>query len=210
MAGSGRLSDRGASSYSWRGVVRLPSREEGLVGRAEGEPYRTRAIDARAVVVGCRRDDRLTARPQGAAGQGSARPMISPRAGCGSQSRRLSAAPLPSPAAAAGSPTTTIPAPNPTAFQRLQTAGQRLLVSEFGTTADTIVALDPADVAGSREVIATIDHAPEYGDPRDAFASRRSDRLHGACPSDTERASPASPATAGHRVRRRHNGRPRE
>lgn len=89
-----------------------------------------------------------------------------------------------------------ITGPNPTAFQRLQTAGQRLLVSEYGTTADTIVALDPADVAGSREVIATIEHAPEYGIQATLSPSGEAIAYTGL-PADTERASPASPATSG-------------
>lgn len=90
----------------------------------------------------------------------------------------------------------TITTPNPTAFQRLQTAGQRLLVSEYGTHADTIVALDPADVAGSRQVITTIEHAPEYG--IQATLSPAGDAIaYTGLPADTPRPNPASPAVAG-------------
>lgn len=89
-----------------------------------------------------------------------------------------------------------ITTPNPTAFQRLQTAGQRLLVSEYGTHEDTIVALDPADVAGSRAVIATIEHAPEYG--IQAALSPAGDAIaYTGLPADTPRPNPAAPAVAG-------------
>lgn len=54
------------------------------------------------------------------------------------------------------------PHPDVTPFERVQSAGQRLLISEFGDTTDTIIAVDPNDVAG-RTQIATIDHAPGYG-----------------------------------------------
>lgn len=89
-----------------------------------------------------------------------------------------------------------VPGDNPTSFERLQTQGRRLLINEFGTNADTIVAVDPDDVSGSREVIATIDHAPEYG----AFAtlSPAGDAIaYTALPVDSERPAPDSPAIAG-------------
>lgn len=89
-----------------------------------------------------------------------------------------------------------VTSPDPTAFQRLQTAGQRLLVSEYGTDADTIVALDPADVAGSRQVIATIEHAPEYGIL--ATLSPVGDAIaYTGLPVDAKRPGPDSPAVAG-------------
>jgi Tol biopolymer transport system component len=49
-----------------------------------------------------------------------------------------------------------------TPFARIQSSGQRLLISEFGASEDAIVAVDPADT-GNRETIATIGHAPEWG-----------------------------------------------
>jgi hypothetical protein len=85
---------------------------------------------------------------------------------------------------------------SPTAFQRAQQAGGRLLVSEFGIAADTIVAIDPNDVSGSREIIATIDHAPEYG----ITASLSSDGgavAYTALPVDTADPAPNVPAIAG-------------
>jgi Tol biopolymer transport system component len=48
------------------------------------------------------------------------------------------------------------------AFQRIHGHGQQLLISEFGDTTDTVVAVDPDDVA-ARTTIAAIDHAPGYG-----------------------------------------------
>jgi hypothetical protein len=85
---------------------------------------------------------------------------------------------------------------NPTAFQRLQTAGQRLLVSEFSTNADTIVALDPGDIGGPREVIATIEHAPEYGIL--AVLSPAGDAIaYTGLPADVRNPGPDSPAVAG-------------
>lgn len=55
------------------------------------------------------------------------------------------------------------PHPTVTPFERVQSAGQRLLISEFGDTADVIVAVDPRDPANGRTQVATIDHAPGYG-----------------------------------------------
>jgi hypothetical protein len=83
----------------------------------------------------------------------------------------------------------------PTAFERAQQAGSRLLVSEFGINADAIVAIDPANV-GSREVIATIDHAAEYG----ITASLSPDGgsvAYTALPADTADPAPDLPAIAG-------------
>lgn len=88
------------------------------------------------------------------------------------------------------------PGDDPTAFQRLQSQSTRLLVSEFGTNADTIVAVDPNDVAGSREVIATIEHAPEYG----VFATLSPDGqaiAYTALPVDAPRPAPDAPSIAG-------------
>ncbi len=83
-----------------------------------------------------------------------------------------------------------------TAFQRVQAGGQQLLISEFGRFADTIVAIDPSDIAGSRAEIATIDHADEFG----VFAALAPDGsaiAYTALAPDTEDPSPASPAIAG-------------
>ena len=83
----------------------------------------------------------------------------------------------------------------PSAFQRIQGQGQRLLVSEFGDRGDTIVALDPSDAGGSRTTIATIDHAPGYG----IFATLSPDGkaiAYTALPSDSAKSGPASPARA--------------
>jgi hypothetical protein len=85
---------------------------------------------------------------------------------------------------------------DPTAFQQLQSQGERVLVSEFGINADTIVAVDPDDPAGSRSVIATIGHAPEYG----AFATLSPDGgaiAYTALPVDAPRPGPDAPAIAG-------------
>jgi Tol biopolymer transport system component len=80
----------------------------------------------------------------------------------------------------------------PSAFQQIQGHGQRLLVSEFGDSADTIVALDPNDVS-ARTTIATIDHAPGYG----IFATLSPDGkaiAYTALPSDTAKPGPDAPA----------------
>ena len=84
---------------------------------------------------------------------------------------------------------------SPTAFQRAQDAGSRLLVSEFGINADAIVAINPDDV-GSREVIATIDHAPEYG-VLAAVSPDGGSIAYTALPADSPDPSPAAPAIAG-------------
>jgi Tol biopolymer transport system component len=83
----------------------------------------------------------------------------------------------------------------PSAFQQIQGQGQRLLVSEFGDRADTIVALDPNDAAGERSTIATVEHASGYG----IFATLSPDGqaiAYTALPSDTAKPGPAAPATA--------------
>lgn len=82
-----------------------------------------------------------------------------------------------------------------TAFQRVQSAGQRLLVSEFGEGADTIVAIDPADPRIGRTEVARISHAPGYG----IFAALSPDGdaiAYTALPADTPRPAPDAPATA--------------
>ena len=82
-----------------------------------------------------------------------------------------------------------------TAFQRVQSAGQRLLVSEFGEGVDTIVAIDPADPQRGRTQVARIDHAPGYG----IFAALSPDGdaiAYTALPADTPRPAPDAPATA--------------
>ncbi len=82
----------------------------------------------------------------------------------------------------------------PSAFQQVQGHGQRLLVSEFGDSSDTIVAVDPADVS-ARTTIATVDHAPNYG----IFATLSPDGkaiAYTALPSDTAQPGPDSPANA--------------
>ncbi|MBI5288878.1 MAG: hypothetical protein HY873_07890 [Chloroflexi bacterium] len=84
----------------------------------------------------------------------------------------------------------------PTAFERLQSAGTRLLVSEFGTNSDTIVAIDPADPGGARDVIATIDHAPEYGITA-ALSPDGEAIAYTALPLDTPKPAPDAPAIAG-------------
>jgi Tol biopolymer transport system component len=82
-----------------------------------------------------------------------------------------------------------------TPFERLQSAGQQLLISEFGADADTIIAIDPNDVAGSRTEIATITHATEWG----IFATLAPDGeaiAYTALPEDAIDPSPDTPATA--------------
>ena len=82
-----------------------------------------------------------------------------------------------------------------TAFQRVQSAGQRLLISEFAEDADTIVAIDPADPQGARTQIARIGHAPGYG----IFAalSPAGDAIaYTALPADTSKPAPDAPAIA--------------
>lgn len=80
------------------------------------------------------------------------------------------------------------------AFQQVQGHGQRLLISEFGDDADTLVAVDPADVS-SRTTIATIEHAPGFG----VFPALSPDGkaiAYTALPTDAPNPSPASPAHA--------------
>jgi len=79
-------------------------------------------------------------------------------------------------------------------FAALQGQGQRLLISEFGEKADTLVAVDPADVSRRTEV-ARVDHAPEYG----IFAVLSPDGhaiAYTALPPDAARPSPDTPAVA--------------
>lgn len=81
-----------------------------------------------------------------------------------------------------------------TAFQRIQGQGQHLLVSEFGTSADTIYAVDAADTS-SRKTIARITHADGWG----IFATVSPDGdaiAYTALPPDEARPSPAAPAQA--------------
>jgi len=81
-----------------------------------------------------------------------------------------------------------------TAFQRIQGQGQHLLISEFGTSSDTIVAVDAADTS-SRKTIARIDHADGWG----IFATASPDGraiAYTALPPDERRPSPAAPARA--------------
>jgi Tol biopolymer transport system component len=82
-----------------------------------------------------------------------------------------------------------------TAFERLQSAGQQLLIAEFGTHEDTIIAIDPNDIDGSRTEIASIGHAAEWG----VFATLAPDGeaiAYTALPEDTVDPSPDSPAIA--------------
>jgi hypothetical protein len=81
----------------------------------------------------------------------------------------------------------------PHAFQQVQSAGQQLLISEFGVDADTIVSVDPADPS-SRVEIARVRHAPGWG----IFASLSPDGraiANTALPEDAAQPSPATPAT---------------
>lgn len=82
-----------------------------------------------------------------------------------------------------------------TGFQRVQSAGQRLLVSEFAQDADTIVAIDPADAQGARTEIARIDHAPGYGIFA-ALAPGGDAIAYTALPADAPRPAPDAPAVA--------------
>jgi hypothetical protein len=77
------------------------------------------------------------------------------------------------------------------AFQQVQGHGQQLVISEFGERADSIVAIDPADVS-SRKTIATIEHADGFG----VFPSLSPDGraiAYPALPSDTAKPSPDTP-----------------
>lgn len=80
------------------------------------------------------------------------------------------------------------------AFQQVQGHGQQLVISEFGERADSIVAVNPADVS-SRKTIATIEHAGGFG----VFPSLSPDGkaiAYTALPSDTAKPSPDTPAHA--------------
>lgn len=83
----------------------------------------------------------------------------------------------------------------PSPFERIQSQGQLLVISEFGRDADTVVAVDPSDPSGRTE-IARIAHAPEYG----AFATLSPDGraiAYTALPEDTLRPGADAPAVAG-------------
>jgi Tol biopolymer transport system component len=81
-----------------------------------------------------------------------------------------------------------------TPFQQVQGHGQQLVISEFGDNADTVVVVNPADVA-SRRIIATIEHAPGYG-VFPALAPDGRAIAYTALPSDVAKPSPGSPAVA--------------
>ena len=81
-----------------------------------------------------------------------------------------------------------------TPFQQIQSQGERLLISEFGEDADTIVAINPDDPAGRVEV-ARIDHAPGYGIFA-ALAPAGDAIAYTALPADSQRVSPDAPAQA--------------
>jgi len=81
-----------------------------------------------------------------------------------------------------------------TPFQQIQSQGQRLLISEFGQDADTIVAINPGD-ASDRTEIATIDHANGYG----IFPTLSPDGdaiAYTGLPADSDRIAPDAPAQA--------------
>ncbi len=81
-----------------------------------------------------------------------------------------------------------------TAFEQVQDDGQRLIISEFSETTDTIVAVDPANTGG-RTTIATIDHARDYG----VFPVLSPDGAaiaYTGLPAGTARPSPSTPAQA--------------
>ncbi len=86
------------------------------------------------------------------------------------------------------------PHDSPSPFQQIQGQGQRLLVSEFGDSADSIVALDPRDAA-ARTTLAIVEHAPGYG----IFAMLSPDGqaiAYTALPSDAARPGPDAAARA--------------
>jgi hypothetical protein len=79
-------------------------------------------------------------------------------------------------------------------LQAIQGKGQRLLISEFGNSTDTIVAVNPADVSDRRDIV-TIDHAYGYG----VFAVLSPDGkavAYTGLPPDTTKPGPDAPATA--------------
>ncbi|MDP9237876.1 MAG: hypothetical protein M3P30_10875 [Chloroflexota bacterium] len=84
--------------------------------------------------------------------------------------------------------------PHSTPFQQVQGHGQKLLISEFGDSADTIVAVDPSDVT-QRTTIATIDHAAGYG-VFPVLAPDGKAIAYTALPSDLPKPAPDSPALA--------------
>jgi Tol biopolymer transport system component len=81
-----------------------------------------------------------------------------------------------------------------TPFQQAQSAGLRLLVSEFGEDGDTIAAIDP-DNPSDRSELARIEHAPGYG----IFATLSPDGeaiAYTALPADSVKPAPDQPAVA--------------
>ena len=84
---------------------------------------------------------------------------------------------------------------NVSPFQQVQGHGQRLLISEFGDKTDTIVAVDPNDVAGARTQIATVDHAPGFG-VFPVLAHDGKAIAYTALPPGAIKPGPASPAEA--------------
>jgi Tol biopolymer transport system component len=79
-----------------------------------------------------------------------------------------------------------------TPFQQIQSQGQRLLISEFGEDADTIVAINPDDTTDRTE-IATVEHARGYG----IFATLSPDGeaiAYTALPASSDRPAPDTPA----------------
>jgi Tol biopolymer transport system component len=81
-----------------------------------------------------------------------------------------------------------------TAFERMERAGPRLVISEFGEDRDQIVAVDPADTT-SRTTIATVEHADGFG----IFATLAPDGgavAYTALPASSGKAAPDAPAIA--------------
>ncbi len=80
------------------------------------------------------------------------------------------------------------------AFRQAQGHGQQLLISEFGDTTDTIVAVDPNDVS-VRKTVVTIDHAPGYG-VFPVLAPDGTAIAYTALPAGVRNPSPDAPAQA--------------
>jgi Tol biopolymer transport system component len=81
-----------------------------------------------------------------------------------------------------------------TAFQAVQGAGPRLVISAFADQRDSIVAVDPDNVS-DRTTIATVDHAAGYG----IFATLAPDGkalAYTALPPNTAKPAPDAPAQA--------------
>lgn len=82
----------------------------------------------------------------------------------------------------------------PTAFQRMERAGPRLVISEFGESRDDIIAVDPVDTT-SRTTIASVDHAKGFG----IFATLSPDGgavAYTALPASSPKPAPDAPAIA--------------